>query len=295
MKWLLTFNIYLAAVGTLAAAEPAMPMNALPYPSPGMATMSTMPTVPQPTLTGTTGWTGDGSPSCASTCQPKRSLSALERLCEWVSFRPCPPVHQGCVPQPARAPLRSYFTHSECGVGCANATDCGRGGRSCGGTSEAVNIPLPQRSCASARCGSTPVWGRNSCGGSGCSSGLLNRFMGCFGLSGSSCGGKSSCGGLGGCSTCQYTKVPMSDIGQYHNFTTTQSVGRTGALSSVGVAPAGAHFANPYQARSAELQYATPAATLAPAQTMPPPAPTGTNPFPGPQGTLPYSKPFTNP
>ena len=80
---------------------------------------------------------------------------------------------------------------------------------------------------------------------------------------------------------------------------TTASVQFVGGLTYPGAAPAKAHFANPYKAPTADLQYqSTPAATLAPAQTMPPPAPpapVGTNTFPGPQGVLPYGKPFTNP
>ena len=296
MKWLLTFNIYFAAAGILSAADPSMPpMGTLPYPNPGMATM---PTVPQPVLSGTTSWNGDGFQTCDRGAPPKRSLSAFDRLCEWISFRPCPPVHSMCVPEPRRAPLRSFFHNSACGVGCANATDCGNGcgsGRrgNCGGSQDSVDIPMPKRMCASAKCGGSPVWGSNSCGGSGGS--VLSRMMGCFGLSGGNtgggCGGKSNCAGIGGCSSCQYSKAPMSDIGQYHNFTATQSVGLVSSLSSVGAAPAGAHYANPYRATSAELQYqSTPGATLAPAQTVP----QGTNPFPGPQGTLPYSRPFTN-
>jgi hypothetical protein len=90
----------------------------------------------------------------------------------------------------------------------------------------------------------------------------------------------------------------MSDIGQYNSFAVTQSVGRTNGLTSSGAAPAGSHYANPYRAASAELQYTQPGASLAPATPMPPPQQPmsqGTNPFPGPNGTLPYSKPFTNP
>jgi hypothetical protein len=82
----------------------------------------------------------------------------------------------------------------------------------------------------------------------------------------------------------------MSDIGQYHNFAVTQSVGRTSGLTSTGAAPAGSHYANPYRAVSADMQYAQPGATLAPAKPMAAPQQTMS------QGivTYPYSRPITN-
>ncbi len=299
MKWLLTFNIFAAGVG-LFAAEPMPMAGVLPHPVP----LSTSPTVPQPTLSGSSWNTYEYSqPAMASfdrscntpCCGTAKGGSAFERLCEWISFRPCPPVHKACVAQPYRAPLRAYFSNSDCGVGCANASDCRAGcgkARSYGGTSESVTIPLPQRGCASSRCGGSPM------SGSHCGGGTMNRMLGFFGLTSGSCGSKScgSCGGLGGCSSCQYTKTPMSDIGQYHNFSTTQSVGRTNGLSNVGAAPAGSHFANPYRASGAGQQYSQPAAILAPAKTMTPPQAMsqGTSPFPGPNGTLPFSTPYSN-
>ena len=299
MKWLLTFNIFAAGAG-LFAAEPRPMDGLLPYPVP----LSTSPTVPQPTLSGTSWNTHEYSQPAAASydrgCNAPsygtaKGGSAFERLCEWISFRPCPPVHASCVPQPYRAPLRTYFKYSDCGFGCANATDCRAGcgkARSYGGTSESVSIPLPQRGCASSRCGGSSMSG-STCGG-----GTASRMLGLFGLASGSCGSKGcgSCGGFGGCSSCQYTKTPMSDIGQYHNFNTIQSVGRTTGLSNVGAAPAGAHFANPYHASGSETQYSQLAATLAPAKTMPPPQAIsqGTSPFPGPNGTLPYSTPIAN-
>ena len=304
MKWLLTFNIYLAAAG-IAVAQPMPMAGTLPHPAP----LSTAPTVPSPTLSGASNWHSESyaapaAATCSTGCSTpqgcaKSGGSAFDRFCQWIAFRPCAPVHTMCVPQPPRAPLRSYFSNSACGVGCANATDCGSKcgkGRGCSTGNDSVFIPPPKRSCASANCGGSPMWGRGSC--STCSSGLLGKLMGGFGLSEGSCGSKGcgSCGG--GCSSCQYTKTPMSDIGQYHNFTVTQSAGRISGLSNTGAAPAGSHYANPYKAASAELYYPQPAATLAPATPMPAPQQPmsqGTNPFPGPNGTLPHSKPFTNP
>jgi hypothetical protein len=300
MKWLMTFNICLASAG-LAMAQP-MPMNAYPHPIP----LPTAPTVASPTLTGNATWQAEGYPAPAAPCGKqgcaapmatgKSGGSAFERFCEWISFRPCPPVHTMCVPQPPRAPLRAYFSNSDCGIGCANAADCGKAG--CGkgrgytGGTESVFIPAAKRGCAQAHGGGSAMWGR---GAVSCGSGSLGSWREIFGLSEGSCGGKA-CGrggcGAGGCTNCQYTKTPMSDIGQYHNFTVTQSVGRTSGLTNPGAAPAGSHYANPYRAVNAELQYTQPGATLAPAKPMPAPQ---TPPVQGTQGMVPYNRPLTNP
>jgi hypothetical protein len=293
VKWILSSLAGLACLAGTNAAEP-LPGTVV---MPSQMTMHTTPSVPHPTMAGTTSWGTVPASDCAPTSAAKSAIpsfsgACLDKLKNWVMYRPAP-YHHPIVATPGPERTKAYRDTPSCNPNCPTGYAPG----------DTVAIPLPTRYSGSL--------------GRGCDAPMLATGKGC-----NTC---SSCSPLHrmlgtilpdgfGCGQCKYKKGPMVGSGFVESMACTQSVGSTRYLTSGQAAPAGYRYADPVGVGTGMNLYpgeperailpkgTAPTAPTAPTP-MPSPAPVPTPgpmsaapaPQPGHYGAMSVTKPFTNP